>query len=94
MKTAHAAICRKNKNDKRFPVSENLLTNQKMVAIIETKSIRRLDMVERKEYLKKLIAWKDEQVIKVVTGIRRCGKSTLLKLYKNYLRITALRKTV
>ncbi len=42
----------KNKNDKRFPVSENLLTNQKMVAIIETKSIRRLDMVERKEYLK------------------------------------------
>ena len=43
-------------------------------------------MVERKEYLKKLIAWKDEQVIKVVTGIRRCGKSTLLELYKNYLR--------
>ena len=42
----------KNKNDKRFLVSENLLTNQKMVAIIETKSIRRLDMVERKEYLK------------------------------------------
>ena len=33
-----------------FPVSENLLTNQKMVVIIETKSIRRLDMVERKEY--------------------------------------------
>lgn len=52
MKTANAAICRKNKNDKRFPVSENLLTNQKMVVIIETKSIRRLDMVERKEYLK------------------------------------------
>lgn len=43
-------------------------------------------MVERKEYLQKLIAWKDEQVIKVVTGIRRCGKSTLLELYKNYLR--------
>ena len=57
-----------------------------MFAIIDTKSIRRLDMVERKEYLKKLIAWKDEQVIKVVTGIRRCGKSTLLELYKNYLR--------
>ena len=84
----------KNKNDKRFPVSENLLTNQKMVVIIETKSKRRLDMVERKEYLQKLIAWKDEQVIKVVTGIRRYGKSTLLELYKNYLRITTLRKTV
>ena len=65
-----------------------------MFAIIDTKLIRRFDMVERKEYLKKLIAWKDEQVIKVVTGIRRCGKSTLLELYKNYLRITALRKTV
>ena len=57
-----------------------------MFAIIDTKSIRRFDMVERKEYLKKLITWKDEQVIKVVTGIRRCGKSTLLELYKNYLR--------
>lgn len=43
-------------------------------------------MIERKDYLEKLIAWKDEQVIKVVTGIRRCGKSTLLDLYKEYLK--------
>ena len=43
-------------------------------------------MIERKNYLEKLIAWKDEQVIKVVTGIRRCGKSTLLDLYKVYLK--------
>ncbi len=42
-------------------------------------------MIERKEYLQKLIAWKDKQVIKVVTGIRRCGKSTLLDLYKELL---------
>ena len=42
-------------------------------------------MVERKEYLQKLWSWKDEQVIKVVTGIRRCGKSTLLKQYQNKL---------
>ena len=35
-------------------------------------------MVERKEYLEQLIGWKGEQVIKVVNGIRRCGKSTLL----------------
>ena len=34
-------------------------------------------MVERKEYLDQLWAWKDEQQIKVVTGIRRCGKSVL-----------------
>ena len=43
-------------------------------------------MVKRKEYLEKLIEWKDEQVIKVVTGIRRCGKSTLLLQYQDYLR--------
>ncbi|MEG0590459.1 MAG: ATP-binding protein [Lachnospiraceae bacterium] len=43
-------------------------------------------MVERKEYMQQLIAWKDEQVIKVVTGIRRCGKSTLLKQYQTYLK--------
>lgn len=43
-------------------------------------------MVERKEYLDRLIQWKDEQVIKVVTGIRRCGKSTLLFQYQSWLR--------
>ena len=43
-------------------------------------------MVERKNYLEKLVAWRDEKVIKVVTGIRRCGKSTLLDLYKEYLK--------
>lgn len=43
-------------------------------------------MVERKEYMQQLLAWKDEQVIKVVTGIRRCGKSTLLKQYQSYLK--------
>lgn len=43
-------------------------------------------MVQRNEYLKKLITWKDEQVIKVVTGIRRCGKSTLLSQYQEYLK--------
>ena len=32
-------------------------------------------MVQREEYLPKLILWRDEQVIKVVTGIRRCGIS-------------------
>lgn len=47
-------------------------------------------MTERTEYLNKLIEWKDEQVIKVVTGIRRCGKSTLLELYADYLRSTGV----
>ena len=43
-------------------------------------------MVQRKEYLDQLKKWKDEQVIKVITGIRRCGKSTLLELYQDYLK--------
>lgn len=42
-------------------------------------------LIQRKEYLDKLIAFKDKQIIKVVTGIRRCGKSTLLEIYQNYL---------
>lgn len=32
-------------------------------------------IIERKEYLNKLITWKDKQLIKIVTGVRRCGKS-------------------
>lgn len=45
-------------------------------------------MLERKEYLDFLIKLKDKKTIKVVTGIRRCGKSTLFFLYKNiYLKI-------
>ena len=31
-------------------------------------------MIERKQYLDKLISFKDKKLIKVVTGIRRCGK--------------------
>lgn len=42
-------------------------------------------MVIRKKYLSRLLAWKNEQVIKVVTGIRRCGKSTLLKQFQDRL---------
>lgn len=43
-------------------------------------------MVRRTEYLQRLLSWKDEQVIKVITGIRRCGKSTLLRQYQDLLR--------
>lgn len=43
-------------------------------------------MLERKEYLDKLKKWKDKDLIKVVTGIRRCGKSTLFELYIEYLK--------
>ena len=43
-------------------------------------------MVKRDEYLQSLKQWRDEQVIKVVTGIRRCGKSTLLTQYQEWLK--------
>lgn len=55
-------------------------------AVCYTERVGGMAMIERKNYLEKLIAWKDEKVIKVVTGIRRCGKSTLLDLYKVYLK--------
>ncbi len=43
-------------------------------------------IIERKEYLNKLITWKDKQLIKIVTGVRRYGKSVLLKMYQDYLK--------
>ena len=43
-------------------------------------------IIQRKEYLDKLIALKDKQLIKIVTGIRRCGKSTLLEIYQEWLK--------
>ena len=43
-------------------------------------------VIQRKDYLNKLIAFKDKQLIKIVTGIRRCGKSTLLDIYKEWLK--------
>ena len=42
-------------------------------------------MIQRVEYLEELKRWKDKDLIKVVTGIRRCGKSTLFELFINYL---------
>lgn len=42
-------------------------------------------LIQREEYLNRLIALKDKQIIKVVTGVRRCGKSKLLELYQQWL---------
>jgi len=42
-------------------------------------------MIERKEYMNRLIGYRDKQVIKIITGIRRCGKSTLLEMFQQYL---------
>ncbi len=42
-------------------------------------------MIERPDYINELIKFKDKELIKIITGIRRCGKSTLMELFKNYL---------
>lgn len=42
-------------------------------------------MIERPNYLQELISFKEKDLIKIVTGIRRCGKSTLFDLYIEYL---------
>ena len=44
-----------------------------------------MHMIQRKDYMEKLKFWQNKQVIKVITGIRRCGKSTLLRQFKEYL---------
>ena len=41
--------------------------------------------IERQTYLSKLIAFKDKNLIKVITGIRRCGKSTIMEIYRDWL---------
>ena len=45
-----------------------------------------MNMIKRIEYLEELKRWKDKDLIKVVTGIRRCGKSTLFELFIEYLK--------
>lgn len=42
--------------------------------------------IERTTYLQQLMQWRDKHVIKVITGIRRCGKSTLLMQFQQLLR--------
>ena len=49
-----------------------------------------IKIIQRKEYLDNLTALKDKQVIKVITGVRRCGKSTLFELYIDHLKQTGV----
>lgn len=44
-----------------------------------------MKMIIRTNYLKKLIDAKDTEFIKVITGVRRSGKSTLMLMFKKYL---------
>ena len=58
--------------------SANMQMHSNRPAIVG-KNIKNRDI-----YLNQLIAFKDTEPVKVVTGIRRCGKSTLLKLMQKY----------
>lgn len=49
--------------------------------------------LERKPYLDWLLKWKDQQIIKVITGVRRCGKSTLFAIYQDHLMALGVDKT-
>ena len=53
--------------------------------IITRKEVRTVKLLERKEYLDFLRRHKDRHIIKVVSGVRRCGKSKLFELFQNYL---------
>lgn len=47
-------------------------------------------MIQRPEYLNKLISWREKKAIKIVTGVRRCGKSTLFALCIDNLKNTGV----
>ena len=50
------------------------------------------ELKDRDLYLKKLIGFQDTELVKVITGIRRCGKSSLLKLMIRHLQKSGIRK--
>lgn len=44
-----------------------------------------MELIQREQYLEKLRALRDKRIIKVITGVRRCGKSTLMQLFQREL---------
>ena len=44
-----------------------------------------MERIERREYLSKLKRFRAKKLIKVITGARRCGKSTLMEIYRDWL---------
>ncbi|MBD5401197.1 ATP-binding protein [bacterium] len=49
-----------------------------------------MNRIERTEYLNKLKVFKDKHLIKIITGVRRCGKSTLMEIFQDYLKSTGI----
>ena len=50
------------------------------------------ELKNRDQYVKKLISFQDTEPVKIITGIRRCGKSSLLKLMIRHLRETGIQQ--
>jgi len=44
-----------------------------------------MKMIPRRKYLDQLIGFRDNGMVKIVTGVRRCGKSTLLEMFREHL---------
>lgn len=53
--------------------------------LIAVRNEVRTTLIQRAEYLNFLIEWKEQQIIKVITGIQRCGKSALFELLQEHL---------
>jgi predicted AAA+ superfamily ATPase len=62
---------------------QNLQNMQVLIILIYLCIMKNL--IERRQYNDKLLSYKDKDIIKVVTGLRRSGKSTLLELFRNRL---------
>jgi len=52
-----------------------------------------MEYINRDQYLNFLVKHKDKKIIKVISGIRRCGKSTLFEIYKDYLLLNNIDKS-
>ena len=44
-----------------------------------------MKQIARQDYLNTLIGLRDKNLIKILTGVRRCGKSTVMQLFRDYL---------
>ena len=54
--------------------------------------IKVMIQIERKDYMNTLKALRDKNLIKVLTGVRRCGKSTIMKMFRDYLRTDGVKE--
>jgi len=61
-------------------------------SILDYEGLEKFIMIERARYLCQLSSFKDKHVIKVISGVRRCGKSTLFVMYQDYLLAQGVKK--